>query len=451
MRRAEGATRLSGGDILFEPLEFRNLTVRNRLFRGSLTGRMDHYDGSGTEVRINFEVKYAKTGIGAIISANAPVHVRGMLSPGHAHIERDDRIPFWRELVRRVHEHGCPYIIQLIFAGRQREVADLLQYEKGLSSTDKPEPLRGSACEQMTKEQIAMVVDAFGEGARRAREAGADGIEIHGANGFLVTQFLSKAINRRKDEYGGSLENRARLAIEIVRDIRKKVGDDYHLQFKISAVEHVRELYPWLGDGNTIEDSVEVCKWLEKAGVDAFHISTGTAFPHPRMPPGRLPVEEAARVFDLFSERHALGTVLLHTPIKALLRRRWDKVARGREEGILLADASAVRQAVSVPVICAGGFQTASVIRNAIDGGSCDAVSMARPLLANPDLPRLFAAGSDRPPKPCTYSNKCLIKYMTFPVGCYDETRFASREEMVEEIMSIYEPSTYVEGEPASH
>ncbi len=430
---------MSASDIIFEPLEFRNLTVGNRLLRGPLTGRMDHYDGTGTDVRINFEAKYARSGVGAIISAHAPVHARGILNPGVATIERDDRIPFWRELVGRVHEHGCPYIIQLVFSGRQREVVHLLQYDTGLSSTKKAEPLRGSACKQMTKEQIATVVASFGQAARRARDAGADGVEIHGANGFVITQFLSKAINERTDEYGGSLENRARLAIEIVREIRRQVGDDYHVQFKISAVERVRELYPWRREGNTLEDSIQVCKWLEDAGVDAFHISTGTSFPHPRMPPGGFPAEDVALVWDTFSERRFFGTLFLRTPLRKLFQGWWEKFARGKEEGILLADSTGVKRAVTVPVICAGGFQTASVIRDAIESGACDAVSMARPLLANPDLPKMFAAGLDRAAKPCTYSNKCVINFMSHPVGCYDETRYASREEMVSEIMSLYE------------
>ena len=333
---------MNNPDAIFQPLEFRNLTIRNRLIRSSLTpGLVDHYDGTGTEVRINFEVKYARTGLGAIISGFAAIHDRGVIAPGHAHIDRDDRIPFWRELVRRVHKHECPYIIQLLFAGRQREVAEMLHYEVGLSSTDKPDFYRGTPTERMTTEQIGMVVDAFGQAARRAREAGADGVEIHGANGFLLTQFLSKAINDRTDEYGGSLENRARLPIEVVREVRKQVGDDFHVQFKISAVEHASDLYPWLGKGNTIEDSMRVCKWLEEAGVDAFHVSTGIAFPNPRMPPGKLPLDD--RVFNIVSVRHKLGVLLLHTPLNALLRYRWEKPTRGREEGLILPDTAALK------------------------------------------------------------------------------------------------------------
>src|SRR5262249_57361736 len=125
-------------------------------------------------------------------------------------------------------------------------------------------------------------VAAFAEGARRAREAGLDGVELHGANGYLITQFLSSAINDRKDAYGGSLENRARFVLDIVRAIRAKVGNDFHLQVKISTTEYNNAMAINEGAGNKIQDSVQVCKWLEQAGVDCIHVSCGRFFSHPR-------------------------------------------------------------------------------------------------------------------------------------------------------------------------
>jgi 2,4-dienoyl-CoA reductase-like NADH-dependent reductase (Old Yellow Enzyme family) len=428
-------------DLLFAPLTFRNLTIKNRLVRSSVGGRIDHYDGSGSEYRIRWDVKSARTGVGAIISSNAPIDPRGVLAPNFAHIDRDERIPFWRELIRRVHEHDCPYIVQLAYAGRHREIAGI-HYERGLSSTGRTDWWRGFDAERMTKEQIRHVHDLYGRAARRAREAGADGVEIAGANGFLVTQFLSPLINDRTDEYGGSLENRARFAVELVRAIRRHIGDDFHLQIKISLVDHVREVHPWhRHDGTTLEESVQACKWLEEAGVDAFNVSTGVTFPHPRMPPGRVP-PNFPRAFAIASGgQHPFRDVLLfHTPVIRLVKRLWERPARGREEGITLADARALKQAVSVPVMCVGGFQTASVIREAIRSGSVDAVGIARSLLANPDLVKMFASGVDRPPNPCIYSNKCLTAVVESPPGCYEESRYASREEMVREIMSLYEP-----------
>src|SRR6185437_15648266 len=115
------------------------------------------------------------------------------------------------------------------------------------------------------------------------------------------TQFLSSAINDRKDDYGGSLENRARFVVEIVEAIRRKVGRDFHLQMKISAVEHNDALIflKFEGAGNTLEDSIKVCQWLVKAGVDAIHVSTGSSFPHPRNPAGSdLPIDVLGQTYE---------------------------------------------------------------------------------------------------------------------------------------------------------
>src|SRR4029079_17423962 len=144
-----------------------------------------------------------------------------------------------------------------------------LAYPKGQSSTDKKDPLHGFECDRMTIADIREVVAAYAEGARRARDAGLDGVELHGANGYLITQFLSSAINDGTDEYGGVLENRARFVLDIVRAIRTKVGRDFHLQMKISATEYNDALlFLRLEEsGNTVDESLQVCKWLIDAGV----------------------------------------------------------------------------------------------------------------------------------------------------------------------------------------
>ncbi len=433
-------------DILFQPLQFRSIAIKNRILRSSISGRFDNYDGSGNPARINWELKFARSGVGAIISSFVPVAMRGRIIPNYATIDRDERIPFWRELGKRVHEFDCRFILQLSHAGRQRDIPGF-EYPKGLSSTDKPDPGHGFECERMSREQIHETVQAFAAGARRACEAGLDGVELHGANGYLITQFLSSAINDREDEYGGSLENRARFLLEIVAAIRAEVGRDYHLQVKISATEYNNALLPFEPPGNTIEDSVQVARWLEQAGVDALHVSAGSAFPHPRNPPGHFPVQDAVQTFDTMISSGASELrnylAMRSEPTATLLREAWEK-ARGEQiEGINLADSRAITEAVRIPVICTGGFQTASVIREAISNGSCDAVSIARPLIANNDLVGMFAQGLDRPPKPCTYCNKCLVNVLENPLGCYEESRFMSREEMVREILSVFEPPPF--------
>src|SRR5262249_17901785 len=248
-------------DSIFQPLQFKNLTVKNRVFRSNIAGRLDNYDGSGNQARINWEVKFARGGVGAIISSFVPVQIRGRIMPNYATIDRDERIPFWRALGQAVHRFDCKYILQLSHGGRQRDVPGI-EYPIGLSSTSRSDPLHGFECQAMTKADIDETVAAFAEGARRAREAGLDGVELHGANGYLITQFLSSAINDRTDEYGGSLENRARFVIEIVKAIRARVGNDFHLQMKISVTEYNNALLLLEPPGNVAADSIQVCKWL---------------------------------------------------------------------------------------------------------------------------------------------------------------------------------------------
>ena len=430
---------MSAGTI-FEPLRFRNLEVKNRIFRSNVAGRFDHYDGRGTQTRINWELKFARGGVGAILSSWTAVDERGKIVPNFAGIERDERIPFWRELGERVHEHGCQFVVQLAHGGRQRDVPTLA-YPRGLSSTRKPDPLHGFEAEEATRADLGEVRRSFAAGARRARAAGLDGVEVHGANGYLFTQFLSSAINEREDEYGGSLENRARLLLETVRAIRAEVGDDFHVQVKLSTTEHGNAFLPWLGEGNTIDDSVQVCRWLEEAGADAIHVSSGNTFPHPENPAGEFSTEDMVRTYDVMLSsgvhtfRNYLGFRLW--PANKVMQKRWERDP-AEVPGRCLPDARRVKEAVSIPVIVTGGFQQASLVAEAIEGGSCDAVSIARGLIANNDLVELFRAGHDLPPRPCTYCNKCLYNVLEHPLGCYDERRFTSREEMVAQIMSVY-------------
>jgi 2,4-dienoyl-CoA reductase-like NADH-dependent reductase (Old Yellow Enzyme family) len=436
-------------DEIFQPLKFRNLTLKNRVLRSNVSGRFDNYDGSGNQARINWEVKFAKGGVGAIISSFVPVHPRGRIVPNYATIDDNNRIPFWTKVGEAVHAHDCRFIMQLSHSGRQRDIPGI-QFPVGLSSTAKPDPSHGFKCEAMTPKEIDEAVNAFAEGAWRAREAGLDGVELHGANGYLITQFLSSAINDRTDNYGGSLANRARFVLDIVRAIRARVGTAFHLQMKISMRER-NDAVAFFGlgpSGNTVEESIQVCKWLADAGLDAIHVSTGSFFPHPRNPAGvDLPVEELEKTYDsmISSGDRAFRNYLLFRSLPRLARRQWQDAAPkpSEIEGALLPDARRVKAAVNIPVICTGGFQTASVIAAALTRGDCDAVSIARPLIANNDLVEIFRRGDDRADRPCTYCNRCLVNVVENPLGCYEESRFPSRDAMVAQIMSVFHPPPF--------
>jgi 2,4-dienoyl-CoA reductase-like NADH-dependent reductase (Old Yellow Enzyme family) len=438
-------------DSIFQPLTFKNLTVKNRVFRSNIAGRLDNYDGSGNQARINWEVKFAKGGVGGIMSSFVPVQIRGRIMPNYATIDADDKIPFWRAVGKAVHEYDCKYILQLSHGGRQRDIPGI-EFPVGLSSTDRQDPMHGFQCQRMTVADIRDTVTAFAEGARRARDAGLDGVELHGANGYLFTQFLSSAINDREDEYGGSLENRARFALDVVKAIRARVGSDFHLQMKISATEYNNALLLLKLEkpGNTAADSAQVCKWLVAAGVDSIHVSTGSSFPHPRNPAGSdLPIDVLGQTYEQLASSGAetfRNFLAFRGAVSGeLFRKQWldAGVPADQIEGLTLADARTIKQAVPVPIICTGGFQTASVIRAAIERGDCDAVSMARPLVANNDLVQQFAAGRDRAEKPCTYCNKCLVHVVEHPIGCYEESRFDSRDEMIAQVMSVFHPPAF--------
>jgi 2,4-dienoyl-CoA reductase (NADPH2) len=305
----------------------------------------------------------------------------------------------------------------------------------------------------MTGAEVQQMVAAFGEGARRAKEAGADGVETHSANGYLFTQFLSSGINDRQDEYGGSLVNRARFLLEVIRAIRAKVGKDFHFQVKISAVDRNNAVWPFEKPGNVLQDSIQVCRWVknplewatavnhqangpredltswrEVKGADAIHVSSGSSFPHPLNPPGEMPIETLARTYESVVSTGELtfrNEFLFHYPLgRWIFKTAWDRIKkchpgynlkllrRSREvftrdmqkrllayQGVSLGDARQIREQVDIPVICTGGFQQASYIRKAITDGYCDAVSMARPLIANNNLIDYFKAGDDLPPR----------------------------------------------------
>ncbi|MGI9425173.1 MAG: NADH:flavin oxidoreductase [Hyphomicrobiaceae bacterium] len=441
--------RSTNNDPIFEPLRFRNLTVKNRVFRSSISGRFDDEDGSLTQTRVNWETKFARGGVGAIISSHVPVLMEGRIMTGYATIHQDGSIRDWAALGRAVHAYGCKYILQLSHSGRQMDMPGVHnQHRVSLSATDRPDPLHGFLCRAMSAGEISRVVDAFAQGARRAKEAGLDGVELHAANGYLFTQFLSSGINDRQDHYGGSLRNRARFLVEVIAAVRASVGPDFHLQVKLNSVDH-NNVVPWEKKGNTLEDAIEVAKWCEQAGADALHVSTGSLFPHPLNPPGDLSCETLAVTYDtmISSGGDALLNFLCfrYPLLRRIFRWGWLRMTHGRQvEGVTLNEAARIKRAVTIPVLSTGGYQRASVVRSAIAQGQVDAVSIARSLVANNDLVKTWRSGADIPMKPCTYCNKCLFNVPKNPLGCYEESRFATRDDMIAQIMSVYTPRSRI-------
>ena len=429
-------------DPIFETLEFRNLTVKNRIFRSNISGRFDNEDGSLTQTRINWECRFAAGGAGAVISSYVPVRMDGRIIAGYATIHRDDFIPLWQKLGEAVRAHGAKYILQLSHSGRQMDIPGVHNMHRpSPAPTSKMESLHGFLCQAMSTGEVRQMVRDFAQGAWRAREAGLDGVELHAANGYLFTQFLSSAINDRIDCYGGSLRNRARFLLEVIEAIRDKVGRDFHVQVKLSATDH-NNVLPWEGEGNTVVDTIQVAQWCEALGADALHVSTGSLFPHPLNPPGDLPLDVLAVTYDAMISSGVSGFrnfLLFRYPmLRPIFRWLWFRMKKGRPvEGVGYEEARLIKDAVSIPVISTGGWQTASSVRDAL--GHIDGVSMARALVANPHLPQIWAAGNDLPPAPCNHCNKCLVGAPKLPMGCHELARFPSRDAMIDQLMAVYD------------
>ncbi|MGK7947861.1 MAG: NADH:flavin oxidoreductase [Xenococcaceae cyanobacterium] len=466
-------------NLIFQPLKFRHLTVKNRIFRSSITGRWDNYDGSGTQARVNWENKFAKGGVGAIISSYVPISIEGRITPNVVTIDCDERIPFWHTVGETVRRYGCKYIIQLSHSGRQRDIEGIentttlptkITPKPAPSSTNEADMIHGLPAIKMPTYKVKEIVQDFAKAARRAKEANLDGIELHSSHGYLINQFLSSAINQRTDEYGGDLKNRYRFLHEIVREIRKVVGDDFHLQAKISVREFNNVVLPWTKSGNTLEEAVQICQWLEEDGVDAIHVSRGSTFPHPLLPSGPFPFQMVRYTYDTMTSsggKNSFRNLILfrYRLLQFIFQLIWGRIPRkvqskykqpvqgldiqeewlddlfkehvstkefkkllDKHQGTVLRDAKEIKQNLKeIPVITTGGFQQASYINAAIEGDYTDAVSMARTLVANNDLVNQFESGKDIAQRPCTYCNQCLGAYLELPLGCYTIDRFYQR------------------------
>lgn len=338
------------------------MTLRNRMVRSATWEGMCEADGEPTRKLADFYRTLAEGGVGLIITGYTFVRPDGKQLPGKMGIHTDSFAASYKNMTQAVHDAGGKIAVQLVHAGGQTDSENAGQQPLAPSSVrvaQFPE-----MPEELSQEEIGSIVAAFGEGARRAKEWGFDGVQIHGAHGYLVNQFLSPLTNQRTDLYGGSLENRSRFILEVYAAVRRAVGMDYPVMIKLNAADNLK-------GGFEVDDAVLVAQKLSEAKIDAIEISAGTP---------------------------ASGD---ESPART-------KINRPEKEAYHLDLARKVKENVNCPVMVVGGMRSYEVAEKVVRDDGLDYVSMARPLIREPDLPARWMSG-DRSPAKCISCNGCFM------------------------------------------
>ena len=355
---------------LFEPGRIGSMTLPNRLIRSATAERMADPDGRPRPELKALYSELARGGVGLIITGHLYVHPSGKAHPEMTGIHTDDLMPNLTALAAAVHQAGGLIAAQINHGGMQCSRQTVAQ-TMAPSAIDAPFLRR--AARAMTAGEISMVIEAFAQAARRAQEAGFDAVQIHGAHGYLVNQFLSPFTNQRDDAWGGvTLTDRTRFLGAVCAAIREQVGPDYPLFIKLGMMDGVE-------GGLNPDDGAAVAAMLEAMGLDAVEISGGIGGGEALNSRGgiRSPEDEAY--------------------FRPLARR--------------------ARQRTELPIALVGGLRSRAAMEDVLSSGDADFISICRPLICEPDLPNKLRKG-DREQAACTSCGECWPEKPGEGIGC---------------------------------
>jgi 2,4-dienoyl-CoA reductase-like NADH-dependent reductase (Old Yellow Enzyme family) len=375
---------------LFEAGAIGSLATRNRVVRAGTSETMATDGGAVTPDYVALYETLARHGVGLLFTGHLYCAARGQYARRQTGIHDDAMIGGLRTVTDAVHRHGAPIFAQLAHAGSQSRV----QAGEPLAPSAVPNALTGREVRDATEEEIAEAIEAFAAGARRAVAAGFDGVHIHAANGYLISEFSSPVANRRTDRWGGSDEGRDRFALEVVRAVRSAVGPDLPVTLKLGMVDAVP-------DGLVLEESVRRAGRLVEAGLDGIEVSCGIM---------RL-ATDSARQYVAVDRRRALEDLLVHRVLK-----------EPAAEAYFMPWAQALRRSVDTTIIVVGGMRTTQTMDAVLASGDCDFVAMARPLIREPDLVAQLANGRTGRVD-CTSCNICLMHEGHHSLRCWRKPR----------------------------
>jgi 2,4-dienoyl-CoA reductase-like NADH-dependent reductase (Old Yellow Enzyme family) len=395
----------------FTPFRIGQLELSGRIIKTATEETRGSGDAKVTESLLAFYRPIAAAKTPLIITGNMHIVAEGQSSPNACGIDDDTQLPGLQRLTDEIHRLGSKVFVQLNHCGRQ-VLLPSVRRDRAWSASGVKEKILGTKPEPLTPHEITALVAAFGAAAKRAQQAGFDGVQIHAAHGYLISQFLTPYTNRRTDAYGGNFENRLRFLREVYRAVRAAVGPNYPVILKLNGHDQL-----WLRNGLSTTTLIDIARAMEQEGVDAIEISVGHYESGLPMVRGYF----AEYFTHLF--RGGAGPQLpwlirtamrLFRPILIpLFNLLWSY-----KPGFNVKYARRFKQALKIPVICVGGFADLADIEHALQQGHCDAVSAGRAFIANPLLYRTLQTQESAPR--CNYCNACVGSIGGVPVDCYN-------------------------------
>ena len=348
--------------IIFEPYQIRDLLVRNRFMRSATTSAYADKEGIVNDTIIKHYERMSRGEVGLIVKGHLYIMDNGKAHDGMAGISNDKQIPMLRKLTDAVHKHDGHIVAQINHAGvvHQPDRAGPSVYSE-----------EDWTAREMSIDEVEAIVEGFGEAAERALQAGFDGIQIHGAHGYLISQFLSRDVNKRNDAYGGSLENRMKLLLDVYDEIRGRLGNEPVL-IKLNSDD-------FSPDGFTVDDAVKVAKKLSDKGIDLIEVSGG----------GR------GRRQDL---RKRAGH-------------------KDYPEAEFAGHGWKIKKAIKpTPMALVSGFKTLGAMEKAVEDGLTDMVSLSRPFIREPGLVKSFKNGQKE--STCIRCDACRANFGVAMMQC---------------------------------
>ena len=358
-----------------KPGKIGNIEIKNRFVRSATYEGLATEDGEITDRLVEFYKILSEGGCGLIITSHAYVQPNGRAGKKQIAAYKDDFIKGIKRIADIIHKTNaeCKVALQLSHAGRQirEKDRDIVAPSAVLEGYTKNMP------RELTISEIEKTIEAFAQAIRRAKEAGFDAIELHGAHGWLISEFLSPYTNKRKDEYGGNTNNRIRFVEEIYRESRKLVGDDFPILIKMNCDD-------FLDGGITLEESKKIAKKFSDLGFDAIEVSSC--------------MWETVR-----RKKKEIGWKPVHIPESRLSIGTVNKAAYNRPH------AKEIKKCIDIPLILVGGINSIDLVEDILATKDADFVSFSRPLVREPDLPNRWIKGIGSRKVECDYCNNCFF------------------------------------------